>query len=201
MTKRAFEWTAEEYIDLGRIDDRSAKHVLVPVAVAAKSLGYEQPTIRAHVRQGKLTEIIIDCDGHKVKGIALASIREALRAREARIADLKEPIRDVIWHTGSETVEYGKLMAAVGLSSNNPHDRRLIGSALDGLSRDSLKCEGFLISALVVLKSTGRPSDGFYKLARINGLGQNQSDDVIWHNQMRLIRCWFDPHASLATFE
>ncbi|WP_143105841.1 hypothetical protein [Brevundimonas viscosa] len=193
--RKAQNWSAEEYVELGRFDERAAKSILVPISIAADALGYEQTTVRAHVRQGKLAEIVVACGDHKVKGVTLASIREALEARSARIDDLKEPLRDIIWHNGPHSIEYKKVMEGVGLSSSNPHDRRLIGAALDGLSKESFEREGFLISALVVLKSSGRPSEGFYKLARSLGLGGGKDDEAIWQAQMRLIRRWFDPHA------
>jgi hypothetical protein len=188
-------WTSEEYVELGWIDDRAAKDVMVPVAVAADVLGYETVTVRAHIRQGKLNEVAILCAGHTVKGISLASVRSALADRASRIKAVKEAVSQIVWHTGGNLIEYADLMDSVGLSSRNPHDRRLIGAALDSLSTDSLSDEGFLISALVVLKATKRPSEGFFKLAREKGLLDGSDEEADWQAQMRLIRRWFDPHA------
>ena len=190
---RAF--TAKEYADFADgLSIRARKSIMVPVSVAAAALGYEQTTIRAHIRQGKLREVAIDCDGLIVKGVAIGSIQDVLKTREEAVASLAEELHPYLWHRGAQTIEYGELMSMVGMSSNNPHHRDMIGRALGHMSAESQLSHKFMISALVVLKATGRPNDSFFHYAEIIGAKPGKkSNERFWREDIARIKAWAGP--------
>ena len=191
-TRKTRTFTAIEYADFADgLSIRARKSIMVPVSVAAAALGYEQTTIRAHIRQGKLREVAIDCDGLVVKGVAIGSIQDVLKAREDAVASLAEELHQYLWHRGAQPIEYGELMPLVSMSSNNPHHRDMIGRALGYMSKESQLSHGFMISALVVLKATGRPNDSFFHYAEIIGAKPaKKSNERFWKEDMARIKSW-----------
>ena len=180
---------AHVYVQLGGIKPKALSNILVPISIAAAALGIEQTTVRSHIRQGKLNEVVVDCDGLLVKGVSLGSIQETLTERETKVQNLADEVEPLIWHRGAVPIEYGELMSMVGMSSNNPHHRDMIGRALGRLSEQSKESHDFLISALVVLKGSGRPNDIFFTLAE--ELGQKKrsmSNERFWNEEIARIR-------------
>lgn len=196
VTKKARTFDANEYVELGGIKTKALSNILVPISIAASALGIEQTTVRAHIRQGKLNEIIVDCGGLLVKGVSLGSIQETLAERETKVQNLADELEPLIWHRQGQTIEYGELMGMVGMSSNNPHHRDLIGRALGRLSEQSFSSYGFMISALVVLKSSQRPNEIFYELAhQIGAKKRSMSNERFWSEDMARIAEWIGPRS------
>lgn len=186
--------TAQEYAELGGPSNKARYSILVPISIAATVLEIEQTTVRAHVRQGKLREVVVDCDGSLVKGVALGSLQDVLAEREDAVRALTERLEPIIWHRGCNTIEYGELMPFVDMSTQNPHHRDMIGRALGKMSLESYRDRGFMISALVVLKATQRPNDIFFRFAEeIGAKKQSMSDERFWHEELERIRDWFGP--------
>ena len=183
------KFVAGKYVEMGGMEPEALDSILVPISIAASALGIEQTTVRAHVRQGKLDEVIVDCDGMLVKGVSLGSIQKTLAERKRKVQKLAEEIKPLLWSRAADPIEYGQLMSMVGMSSNNPHHRDMIGRALGCLSEESNSTHKFLISALVVLKGRRLPIEVFFRLAEELGLKKrSMSDERFWNEEMSRIR-------------
>lgn len=186
--------TAQEYAELGGPSNKARYSILVPISIASTVLEIEQTTVRAHIRQGKLREVVVDCDGSLVKGVALGSLHDVLAEREDAVQELTERLEPIIWHRGCNTIEYGELMPFVDMSTQNPHHRDMIGRALGKMSLKSYRDHGFMISALVVLKSSQRPNEIFFRFAEdIGAKKKSMGDERFWQKELDRIKDWFGP--------
>ena len=61
---------------------------------------------------------------------------------------------------------YAELGEFIGLNVNLSRDRRILGEILAKVSEKTMVEEGVMLSAIVVGKNNGLPSDGFFDLAK-----------------------------------
>jgi hypothetical protein len=198
---RRFNFSADDYVEEFGAGAKAKNATLVPVTIAAAALGCEPTTVRAHIRQGKLDEVAVNCGEITVKGVTLGSLNAALESRREETAALADRIKPILWSRGGEPIEYGELMGRVGLSSHNPGHRAMLGRALARLSRRSLKPpNNILISALVVLKATHRPPPAFFRLAEeLKAKKKSIADELFWQDEIGRIRDWSGRPAEAAS--
>ncbi len=135
-------------------------NAILPLQQAGDVLGVTRATISQRIKRGKL-------DGVKVGGTVYACALSVL----AVIDQEYESVRIIQTFlervaTKGETTNYSVVMPLVGLSSQIPNDRLVIGRLLGSVSRNSHAKSGkILLSALVYNQSLNRPSDAFFGLA------------------------------------
>lgn len=144
---------------------------VVSRTMAAEALGVSRATVEGMLKRGQLA-------GTTIAGVLCVNVEslcEKVAVENGRIAIVTKYLETQAL-VGQPTV-YGPVMAAIGLSTTIPADRRKIGQTLDAVSRRTLatlRATGkpeFLLSALVHKKSAGEsmPSEGFYNLAEAAG--------------------------------
>ena len=132
----------------------------VPFQLVADALGVSRSAVDGQVRSGKLSTITIG----KTRYITLRSIKRQIDDWEAEVAKVKAFLQTAA-RNGIAKLTYEPVMGAVGRKTSTPNDRTVIGRILGQISRETCREHGFLLSAMVVQKQTGEPSDGFYDLA------------------------------------
>lgn len=104
---------------------------------------------------------------------------------ETFAVDRVDRIADILFGvaTAKGLIGYGPLAKRVGTRPD------FLGQPLDKLSRLAAERGEPLWSALVVARSSGRPSSGFYGLARsIRPEYEDKSDDEVWAQERE--RCY-----------
>lgn len=132
----------------------------VPFQLVADALGVSRSAVDGQVRSGKLSTITIG----KTRYITLRSIKRQIDDWEAEVAAVKAFL-EAAARKGTMKLTYDPVMGAVGRKTSTPNDRTVIGRILGQISRETYRQNDFLLSAMVVQKQTGEPSDGFYDLA------------------------------------
>jgi hypothetical protein len=132
----------------------------VPFQLVADALEVTRSAVDGQVRAGKLETITIG----KTRYIALRSIKRQFDDWEAEVATVKSFL-EAAARKGTLKLTYEPVMGAVGRKTSTPNDRAVIGRILGQISRETRKEYGFLLSAMVVQKQTGEPSEAFYGLA------------------------------------
>lgn len=132
----------------------------VPFQLVADALGVTRAAVDGQVRAGKLSTITIG----KTRYITLRSIKRQIDDWESEVATVKAFL-EAAARKGTSKLTYDPVMGAVGRKTSTPNDRLVIGRILGQISRETYREHGFLLSAMVVQKQTGEPSDAFYDLA------------------------------------
>lgn len=119
-----------------------------------------------------------------------------------------EEIRRRVQETARSGKETSYSKVASGVEFDHPHinggspyqmdvnnlsqnDIRILSDYLGRISADSYLKAGFMASAVVVRKDTGRPGPGFFRLARDVGLlsGETEeTEETFWREQVRKAR-------------
>lgn len=132
----------------------------VPFQLVADALGVTRSAVDGQVRAGKLSTITIG----KTRYITLKSIKRQIDDWEGEVATVKSFL-EAAARKGTLKLTYESVMGAVGRKTSTPNDRTVIGRILGQISRETLRGDRFLLSAMVVQKQTGEPSEAFYGLA------------------------------------
>lgn len=75
-------------------------------------------------------------------------------------------------------------------------DIRIVAVVLNAITESLRERHGFLISALVVSKKTGKPSEGFFRVAtKAEMLDDNEDRDWFWERQLETIYEHYAPPA------
>jgi len=141
--------------------------------------------------EGRLTWITLTAYGEEIDGgywltevRVLMHEREALAQRVFKVIDagLKRDGRRVFWYK-SQAAE------PAGVPFNSHPDRRYFGGLLEDLSMGSWERHRILISSVVVEKSTGMPSNGFFSLVdSLSGARlPNESNDACFWRHCELV--------------
>lgn len=159
---------------------------MIPLGMVAEWKGISRSAVSEQIKSGKLEGLEVKGQHKTWRGVcpdALFAQEQAAEngARERRLQVLRTLSQAA---AAGHQLSYGDVMAPAGLSSRNPRHRAEIGTVLSVLSRDSLSHHGFLISAIVVQKTTGRPNALFFTLARQLGcLGEHDDETTFWQHQ------------------
>lgn len=167
--------TVQAYVEALRKDPSLA---MIPLGLVAEFKGISRSAVAEQVRTGKLEGVSVRGRRKTWRGVAPNALfaqaeRQEEDARERRrkvVKALSEAARDGV------TIPYGEVMAPAGMASSNPRHRAEIGELLSALSRESLERHGFLIAAIVVQKTSGRPNALFFKVAEELGRLEPDAD-------------------------
>lgn len=168
--------------------------VAVPYPVAAAALGVEQTTVRAYVRSGQLDPFVLTSaeSDERWPCVSARSLLQDVEQRDRQINDLVEPVLAALVKLKGDTIEYAKLMPQFGLSAQNPHHRLLIAKVLGEVSYRTHKSHGVLLTAVVVRKGEGIPSEPFFWLAEeLNYLKPGGDLQSFWNRHIAKIRTLF----------
>lgn len=146
--------------------------------MAASALNLSKATIDRQIEDKSLESVKIDA----VFCVRAQAIIDRLNHGDEQIRTVKSFLLNVAQK--GEATTYEPVMAAIGLPTRSPPNRKRIGTILGDISRESYEKDGFLLSALVFNKTLGRPSDSFYLLAE--ELGDQLADDYL-DKQLRKI--------------
>lgn len=168
--------------------------IAVPYPVAGAALGVEATTVRAYVRSGQLEPLNLHSADPKGRwpGVSARSVLEEVERRDAQVNDLVGPVLKALLKLKGEAIEYAKLMPQFGLSAQNPHHRLLIAKVLGEVSKRTHETHKVLLTAAVVRKDTGQPSEPFFWLAMELGYLDEDGDyAAFWKRHMTKIRKLF----------
>lgn len=94
-------------------------------------------------------------------------------------------LRKQALQSSNPTITYSDLTKAITAISLDPHGTHLT-HLLDEISRDEHAAGRGMLTALVVLKETGSPGPGFFKLAK--QLGYKFSDELaFWLSELKRV--------------
>ncbi len=169
--------SVEAYVEALRHDPALA---MIPLGLVAELKGISRSAVAEQIRSGKLEGVCVRGRRKTWRGVAPKALfaqaeRQEEDARERRLKVVKALSRAAV--TG-QTVPYGEIMAPAGMAASNPRHRAEIGTLLSELSRESLERHGFLIAAIVVQKTTGRPNALFFKVAEDLGCLEAGADPI-----------------------
>jgi hypothetical protein len=114
----------------------------------------------------------------------LPTYSDLVRGVEFRLPNLREPVHVI------DTADWEDL------------DRAIIGEFLGYISMESYAQGGFFASALVVSKTGGTPSEGFFNLLRDLGLIKDSRSTkamLLWSAHVDLAQKWYTAHPNVAT--
>ncbi len=167
MSKTKFS-NLEDYLE--KVSEEPDLYAFVPISLAAQAIGVNRSTLNDLVRARTLKKIVIRGDDLKWQGIQVASLKgymEKIEEKQAVYEGYTSAAREVLIETAKSKglIAYGELMSKIGLNSNVPNDRTIIGRVLGDISSESWKKSKFMLSVLAVLKSTEMPNSVFFDLA------------------------------------
>ena len=183
--------------------ENCGENALVPYNAAASILGINIDTMKRQAKSGKFEILNIKYEDpttgitKKSRGVSSGSVTRVITDNNNSCDLVREILHEIA--AKGETIFYGELLEQVGKTSKSPPDRAWIGGTLDLISRSELEdpqghaCEEFLLSALVVNKKTGKPSQPFFSLAMDVGLlGDDEDEELFWEEQVELIHQCFE---------
>lgn len=165
MKKRPYE-NAKHYISEIR---KNHDLCLIPIKLVAEYLGVEPQTVNGYANNDSLIKVGID--GGRISGIELGSLIEMEKKEEEKINKKVIPARKFLVKSAQQgrLIEYGKLMEKINLDHQKAGDRKLLGKVLFAISRESMRVDKLMISAIAVRKMGKRPNDSFYVMAEREG--------------------------------
>ena len=190
------EFTGQQ--STGRVKGASPDAYL-PIPMAAAALGVEPTTVRRYLKEGKLRPFDVthsaECGEEldRWAGVSAVSVQKMIEDRKREYQKLADRILPILEKQKGRPIQYGELMEKVDLSWRNPHHRRITGEALGwGISERTLKERGFMLSALVVSKDTGRPNESFFWFGKsLGAVRPNQDEISFWKSQMNKINAYY----------
>ncbi|UYM16316.1 hypothetical protein [Endozoicomonas euniceicola] len=180
-------------------DIRKKKHNMdwVPYPIAAEILQVSVTTIRKMIEGGSLKAQIIcsELTGKSWKGVLWRSIKNELIKSDNRENEELIMINDIdkmLEETGrlKTTITYSEIMHPLNLDHSLSNDRYKLGCSLLVLAKESLNDpeRGFMITALAVLKKTGKPNDKFFEIAQmLDAMKPNESREDFFKRQIKSI--------------
>lgn len=179
--------SVQAYIEAIRDDPGLA---MIPLGLVAELKGISRSAVAEQIKSGTLEAVVVKGRRKTWRGVRPAGLfaqaakaESALKLRRAAISSALAFIA-----TEERTGIYTEVMAPAGMSPQNPRHRAEIGALLADLSRDSFAAHGFLIGAVVVQKSTGRPNELFFTLAReLGALAPGQDENSFWQAECQRV--------------
>jgi len=193
MSKRVIR--AEEYQDCWEDDPK--KWSIVPSTYAAKILGKSLPAIEELVARDKLDSVVIKGAEKSWKGVTMTSLQlyqEQIDKERIPVDDVFEQLEIIAKGSEKKPVYYSEFMDKFGLNYKNPHHRGIISALLGKVSEKTLsnKSIKFMLSVLVVNKSTDMPSEGFYTLAKnLKEMSITESREDFFKRQLELVFTYY----------
>ena len=193
----------DDYLNVARKDPMTA---MVPFGIVQEILDLSRSAVVDRIKVGHLQGVKVETEDAIYRGVTLASLFVYIDKQPKRASDkeiivkIERQIIEKIKSTKSDRVEditltYSEVMQPLGMSWRNPRDRKTIGELLGwGMSEKSCKDKkrGFMISAVVVRKATGRPNPAFFDYARkLELLADDEDDEVFWQKQIKAIRNFY----------
>ena len=159
---------------------------MIPLGMVAEWKGISRSAVSEQIKSGRLEGIVVRGDNKTWRGVSPHTLFAQAEERDSHQRERRMRVLAAIAQAAAEgcLLTYGEVMAPAGMVPSNPRHRAEIGTILSDLSRDSLGSQGFLISALVVQKTSGRPNGLFYTLARELGCLEEDGDETaFWRDQ------------------
>lgn len=159
---------------------------MIPLGMVAEWKGISRSAVSEQIKSGRLEGIVVHGGGKTWRGVSPHTLSLQAQARESHRHDRRLLVLAAIAEAAAagRVLTYGEVMAPAGMAPSNPRHRAEIGAILSDLSRDSLGSQGFLVSALVVQKTSGRPNGLFFTLARELGCLEKDGNEVaFWRDQ------------------
>lgn len=180
MSKKKFS-SPSDYL---QAVNENSKLSFVQVSLAAEFLGVTPAMVNDLVRSKSLDAVIVTGNTKSWKGVLISSLIAYTTNREEGAASTINKVRIILGDCArkGEKIAYSDLMGKVGMSSTNPHHRRLIGEYLGKISSESYDNERFMLSALAVLMNTKMPNEIFFNLAKDLGAMDEEDDENIFYN-------------------
>lgn len=186
--------SAEKYQELW--EDDPEKWSIVPSTYAAKIVGKSLPSIEDLVEKDILDVVMIEGDDKTWKGVTMSSLiryPEKIKSGIPSVDNVFSELENVA--ASMSTIYYSDFMRKIGLNHANPHHRRLIGMLLCEASEITFndKNRGFMLSVLVVNKSTGMPTESFFVLAKkLKALSSYEDHGDFFKRQTRLVFKYYE---------
>lgn len=159
---------------------------MIPLGMVAEWKGISRSAVSEQIKSGRLEGIVVKGGDKTWRGVSPHTLFAQDQARASHQRDRRLLVLAAIAEAAAagRLLTYGEVMRPAAMAPSNPRHRAEIGAILSDLSRDSLGGQGFLISALVVQKTSGRPNALFFTLARELGcLGEDQDETAFWRDQ------------------
>lgn len=177
-----------EYFDRLRNDPGLA---VVSMSMAAESRGVTRAAIERMIQTGKLPSIRIS----GTRCVFATDLIEAQNLDRIQIAKVRQILEEHA-KLGS-IVFYAQVMNPIGLSTNIPAHRNLIGKILGIISEETHKDKnlGVLLSVLVHKKTAGKtkPSDAFFELADSLGYTYEDPNTFVEEQMKRVFEIYRQP--------
>lgn len=157
---------------------------MIPLGLVAELKGISRSAVSEQIRSGRLEGGSVKGKHKTWRGVSPRALFDQARQLEDHANDRRRKVITALSLAAASgrTVPYGEIMTPAGMCSSNPRHRAEIGALLSELSMESHKRHGFLLSAVVVQKTTGRPNALFFRLAEEIGLLSPQDDRMaFWH--------------------
>ncbi|NKE71264.1 hypothetical protein [Candidatus Manganitrophus noduliformans] len=169
---------------------QSNAYSFVPVSLAAEFLNVTPSMINDLLKNGSLDAVVVNGSRKNWKGVLVESLMTYTKNKRTSVTSMIKQIRHILETAAKKKRKmfYSDLMEQVGLSYQNPYHRRLIGECLGKLSAQTFKEKNYMLSALAVLKSTGRPNEIFFELANeLGALDDTQKEKDFYQSQIKKI--------------
>lgn len=156
--------SVEAYVEALRSDPALT---MIPLGLVAELKGISRSAVSEQIKSGRLEGISVKGRRKTWRGVTPQALFAQAERQEHSDKTRRHHVVKALSKAAAEgrPVSYGDIMAPAGMTPSNPRHRAEIGTVLSEISRDSLARHGFLISAIVVQKTTGRPNTLFFKLA------------------------------------
>ena len=155
----------KSYIDVREyLSDLSTNSApaLLPIQMIADHRDAARATIERMIKQEQLTGVTVG-KGKFVDARSLLILEEEERTKVAKVRKYLEECGGA----GVRSIFYDSVMGIIGLKTDIPYDRKIIGEILGDISKDTWNEAGILLSVIVHKKTSGktRPGSGFFTLA------------------------------------
>ena len=115
---------------------------------------------------------------------------ERINKENPPVDDVLKQLEIIAKSPEQKPVYYSDFMEKLDLTYKNPHHRGIISVLLGKVSEDTFadKSMKFMLSVLVVNKSTDMPSEGFYTLAKnLEAMSSTESREDFFKRQIKLV--------------
>jgi FixJ family two-component response regulator len=187
-----------EYLGAYR-DSEHGQLAFVPISFAAEYLGMTPTGVTQLARRGEMREIVVNGPSKRWIGIGISSLIKRHEHAGEFVLHLAHRVRAELESLAAQrrTCRLLEVMVSVGMNPRVPQQRRIVHDALEVLSEESYRGEGFLLSALCSMTSLGVPSNNFFGLAvRLGALRAGMDHMGFYKDQIRKIFRRFRPAAA-----
>lgn len=187
--------SVEAYVEALRTDPAVT---MIPLGLVAELKGISRSAVSEQIRSGRLEGISVKGSRKTWRGVTAKALSAQTERQEQSDRTRRHHVVKALSRAAAQgcPVTYGEIMAPAGMTPSNPRHRAEIGALLSELSRESLDRHGFLISAIVVQKTSGRPNTLFFKLAEELGRLEPGADRAaFWRAECDRVFAGFRHHA------